>query len=67
MHAHLAWHHYMARDYSQALEQARRVIRMEPSFHWGYCFAGWAFERLGRGAEAVTALREAARCSSNSP
>ena len=67
MHAHVAWHHYMARDYSSALAQAERVVRMEPQFHWGYCFAGWALERLGRGAEAVAALEEAVRCSGTSP
>ena len=67
MHAHVAWHHYMARDFADALAQAERVVRMEPSFHWGYCFAGWALERLGRGAEAVAALEEAVRCSSGSP
>jgi serine/threonine-protein kinase len=67
MHAHLAWHHYMAREFAEALAQAERVVRMEPSFHWGHFFAGWALERLGRGGEAVAALREAARCSSNNP
>jgi TolB-like protein/Tfp pilus assembly protein PilF len=67
MHAHVAWHHYMARDYAEALAQAEQVMRMEPSFHWGYFFAGWALERLGRGSDAVDALRDAARCSSNNP
>jgi TolB-like protein/tetratricopeptide (TPR) repeat protein len=67
MHAHVAWHHYMARDYPNALAQAERVVRMEPSFHWGYFFAGWALERLGLGAEAIAALRDATRCSSNNP
>jgi serine/threonine-protein kinase len=67
MHAHVAWHHYMAGDYADALGQAERVVRMEPSFHWGYFFAGWALERLGRGSEAVATLKEAARCSSNNP
>jgi TolB-like protein/tetratricopeptide (TPR) repeat protein len=67
MHAHLAWHHYMAREFADALIQAEHVTRMEPSFHWGHFFAGWALERLGRKAEAITALREAVRCSSNSP
>jgi TolB-like protein/Tfp pilus assembly protein PilF len=67
MHAHLAWHHYMAREFDDALVQAEHVIRMEPSFHWGHFFAGWAFERLGRKTEAITALREAVRCSSNNP
>ena len=67
MHAHVAWHHYMAREYADALAHAERVVRMESSFHWGYLFAGWALERLGRHAESVSALREAVRCSSNSP
>ena len=67
MHAHVAWHHYMARDYAAALSQGEQVMRMEPSFHWGYFFAGWALERLGRRAEAVATLREAGRCSSNNP
>ena len=40
---------------------------MVPTTHWGHFFAGWALERLGRGAEAVGALKEAVRCSSNSP
>jgi serine/threonine-protein kinase len=67
MHAHVAWHHYMAKEYADALAHAERVVRMESSFHWGYFFAGWALERLGRHAESVTALREAVRCSSNNP
>lgn len=67
MHAHLAWHYYIAREFDEALAQSEHVIRMEPSFHWGHFFAGWALERLGRSDEAITALREAARCSSNSP
>jgi hypothetical protein len=67
MHAHVAWHHYMARDFSEALTQADRVVRMEPGFHWGYFFKGWALERLGRGPEAVAAMREAVSLSSNSP
>jgi tetratricopeptide (TPR) repeat protein len=67
MHAHVAWHHYMARDYAEALTQSERVLRMEPAFHWGSFFAGWALERLGRGSEAVAAARDAVRSSSNSP
>ena len=67
MHAHVAWHHYMAGEYAEALSQAEKVVRMEPSFHWGRLFAGWALERLGRGREAVDALEEATRASSNNP
>ena len=41
MHAHVAWHHYMARDFEEALTQAQRVVRVEPSFHWGhFCRVG---------------------------
>jgi TolB-like protein/Tfp pilus assembly protein PilF len=67
MHAHVAWHHYMARDFGEALAQSERVVRMEPAFHWGHFFAGWALERLGRGPAAIAALKKAVECSSNSP
>ena len=63
MHAHLAWHHYMAREFEQALDQSEHLLRIEPGFHWGHLFKGWALERLGRGIEAVAAFRESARCS----
>jgi tetratricopeptide (TPR) repeat protein len=67
MHAHVAWHYYMARDFGEALAQSERVVRMEPGFHWGHCFAGWALQRLGRRAEAITGLRRSVECSSNNP
>lgn len=67
MHAHVAWHHYMARGYTDALTQAEQVVRMEPGFHWGYFFAGWALERLGCQLEAVATLKDAVRASSNNP
>src|SRR5688572_16932363 len=67
MHAHVAWHYYMAREYADALAQSEKVVRMEPAFHWGYFFAGWALEQLGRGSDAVTMLKDAARTSSNNP
>jgi tetratricopeptide (TPR) repeat protein len=67
MHAHLAWHHYMSRDYSSALAQSQHVVRMESAFHWGHFFAGWSLERLGRQDEAIGSLRDAARVSSDNP
>ena len=67
MHAHLAWHHYMAKGFDHALAQAQRVMRMEPSFHWGYFFSGWAHERLGQHDEAVRDLQKATQCSTNNP
>ncbi|HEX6164259.1 MAG TPA: winged helix-turn-helix domain-containing protein [Vicinamibacterales bacterium] len=67
MHAHLAWHFYMARDYAGALAKASQVVTMESHFHWGHLFAGWSLERLGRLDEAIGALRDAARVSNNNP
>jgi TolB-like protein/Tfp pilus assembly protein PilF len=67
MHAHLAWHHYMSRDYANALAQSEHVVRMESAFHWGYLFAGWSLERLGRIDDAITALTHAARLSADNP
>jgi TolB-like protein/tetratricopeptide (TPR) repeat protein len=67
MHAHLAWHYYIARDYASALTRAQQVVSMESHFHWGHLFAGWSLERLGRYDEAVAALRDAARVSNNNP
>lgn len=67
MHAHQAWHHFMAREYAAALAKSEHVIRMESGFHWGHFFAGWALEKLGRGAEAIGTLREAVRQSSENP
>jgi len=40
---------------------------LEHSFHWGYFFAGWALERLGRGSEAIDALTNAVGSSWISP
>jgi TolB-like protein/Flp pilus assembly protein TadD len=67
MHAHLAWHHYMAKKFDDALMQAERVLRVEPSFHWGLLFLGWALERLGRHGEAIAVLQKAVQCSENNP
>jgi tetratricopeptide (TPR) repeat protein len=67
MQAHVAWHHYIARDFAESLTQSERVVRMEPSFHWGHFFAGWAHERLGHGEQAIRSLQEAVRWSSTSP
>jgi tetratricopeptide (TPR) repeat protein len=59
MHAHVAWHHYMARDFEEALTQAERVVRVEPSFHWGHVFAGWALAGLGHALAGLQDRREA--------
>jgi len=65
--AHLSWHHHMAREPELALEQARRVIRLEPHFHWGHYFLSWALEAAGDLSGAVDAARAAARCMEGNP
>jgi tetratricopeptide (TPR) repeat protein len=65
--AHLSWHHHMARESQPACEQAERVIRLEPHFHWGHYFLSWAAEALGETSRAVDAAREALRCMPDNP
>lgn len=65
LHVHLAWHHVIAGAAAEARTQAERVIAMDPQFHWGHYFAGWAADALGEHARAVDAMREAVRCSTD--
>jgi DNA-binding winged helix-turn-helix (wHTH) protein/tetratricopeptide (TPR) repeat protein len=65
--AHLSWHHHMAREPEHALEQAERVIRLEPRFHWGHYFLSWAAESRGDVSRAVDAARTALRCMDGNP
>ncbi|MGI9101900.1 MAG: winged helix-turn-helix domain-containing protein [Terriglobales bacterium] len=66
INVHLSWHHYMAREFAQALDQADRTLAMEPSFHWGHFFRGIALEQLHRPAEAIEALRKSVELSGGS-
>ena len=54
----------MARQADEAVEQSRRVIHLDPAFHWGHYFLGCDLELQKRYAEAVQAFREAERISS---
>ena len=65
--AHLSWHYFMARKPEQALEEAERVVLLDPGFHWGHYFLGWAAEGLGDLARAIDAMRAAERCSPGNP
>jgi Flp pilus assembly protein TadD len=56
----LAYHHYLARRYTDALRQCDVVIEMDPTFWRTYSYQGWTYLQLGRGDEAMTALRKAA-------
>jgi tetratricopeptide (TPR) repeat protein len=63
LHVHLAWHHLIGGAHADGLAQAERVIAMDPQFHWGHYFAGWAAEQLGETSRAVDAMRTAMRCA----
>jgi len=55
----VAWHHYFARRYDEAIEQLRKTLEFERNFAPAYTLLGRAYERKGRHAEAVAALERA--------
>lgn len=67
MNAHLAWHHYMARQYDQTIEQCLQTIAMDPNFHETHWFLGWACAQTGQYAKAVDAFQKAIALSGGSP
>ena len=67
MSVHLAWHHHMAREPGQVVEQSERVVAMDPRYHWGHYFLAWGLEALGEHARALEAAREAARVAGGNP
>jgi tetratricopeptide (TPR) repeat protein len=63
LHVHVAWHWLLAGDPAASLDQAARVVSMDPHFHWGHWFTGWGAEATGDIARAVDAMRTAHECS----
>ncbi len=66
----LAGHHalssqiaFMARDYTAALQFAKRSIAIDPEFWIGHMQLGQAYEQLAEPQRSVEALNEAARLS----
>jgi TolB-like protein/DNA-binding winged helix-turn-helix (wHTH) protein len=53
INVHLAWHYLYARNYNEAIEQSRRVQRMDLPPYGAYLFGGWALEQQGRFPEAI--------------
>jgi DNA-binding winged helix-turn-helix (wHTH) protein/tetratricopeptide (TPR) repeat protein len=52
---------YFDRQYEAAVEQYRRAIAAEPQSHWAHQSLGWAYERQGRLADAITELEASRR------
>jgi TolB-like protein/Tfp pilus assembly protein PilF len=65
MRVHLAWHHFMARQPGDTLDQSQQVMRADPGYPWAHCFASWGMEALGDTRGAVTAARDAVRLSNS--
>jgi TolB-like protein len=66
INVHLAWHYFMAGKPLDALHEARRVLDMERSFHWGWFFEGLALGELGERHDAVKKLERAVELSGRS-
>ena len=66
INVHMAWHEYMAQNFQAAFEESRKVLEMEPKFHWGYFFGGLALEALGQNRQAVRELQKAEELSGGS-
>ncbi|MFN7919513.1 MAG: winged helix-turn-helix domain-containing protein [Bryobacteraceae bacterium] len=55
----LALIYYRARRYSDSIDQCRRVLEIDPHYVNVLWFRSWAFEQLGKMAEAVADLEKA--------
>lgn len=67
MNVHLGWHHQMAREYEQCLQEAETAVKVDPAFHEAYWILGLAHLGLGHLPEAVSALQKASDTSGRIP
>lgn len=66
MNVHLAWHHWLAREYDATIEQSHRTAELDPHDHWPPFFEGLALAHQGQFGEAVARHRRALDCSGGS-
>jgi adenylate cyclase len=64
---HLAWHHFMAREPLQVIEQTRQVLHTDPAYAWAHCFLAWGEEAVGETRKSVDAARRAVAHSNGDP
>jgi tetratricopeptide (TPR) repeat protein len=67
MNVYLGWHHQMAREYEQCLEEAKKAVAVDPAFHEAYWILGLAHLGLGHLPEALSALQKASETSGRIP
>ena len=59
--------HYYRRDYSKAMQEARKALELDSNFYGGYWILGLAYEQQAMYVDAIEALRDAQRLSGGSP
>lgn len=67
INAHVAWHHWCAREWDLAVDASMRTTSLAPEDHWAPCFLGLALVERGETADAVGAFRRALVLSGESP
>jgi tetratricopeptide (TPR) repeat protein len=60
---HLAFHHWMAREYDEAAEQSRTTLGIQSDYIWAPFYIGLAFEQKGSLREAVNQFERAVALS----
>jgi tetratricopeptide (TPR) repeat protein len=61
----LGWTLYFARQYSDAAEQWRRTVEMEPNSAWARWLLGSAYEQIGMQSESLAELEAALKRAEN--
>ncbi|MBS1798053.1 MAG: winged helix-turn-helix domain-containing protein [Acidobacteria bacterium] len=53
--ASIAGHFYSTRQYDKSIEQAKKILEMEPNFGWAYGFLWFSYNAQGQTMEAIEA------------
>ena len=67
MNFHLAWHHWLAREYDACIEQCHRTLELDPHDQWPPFFLGVAYGHKGMFGAAISEHRKALARSNGSP
>ena len=67
VNADIAWGLYVARNFKARLNNAWKVLAMEPKFGAAQYTLGLAYEQMGMTEEAIVELRNARTCAGDQP
>jgi len=62
-----AWVFYLAHRYNDSLEQAQKMVAINPNFSWGRCLLALNYEQLGKEKEAAEEYLQFEILSGSSP